>query len=130
MSLKIQATILTLNSPSVGQNIIFPKEVVMNTLESEPLKTLVSARNLGVYNGRDISIFDEVGFATNLYIEDDSLYADIESIPTPVGKIFNQLQKIVEFEYSPMGTMKVDSNNHVTQLNINGISIKNIKTKT
>ena len=124
LSSKIQATILTLDSPSVSRNIVFPEEVVMNTIKSEPLKTFVSTRTLGVYSGENINIFDEVAVVTNLYIEGDSLYADIESIPTPSGKIFNHLQEIVEFGYSPMGTIKVDPNNRVTQLNIYGISLK------
>lgn len=128
LSLKLQANILPVDKPI--HNIIFPKEVIINVLKNEPLKTLVATRGLGVYIGTDISIFDLVGTVTNLYITEDSLYADIESIPTLTGKILNQFQKIAEFEYLPMGTIKVDSNNRVTQLNINGISIKNVKIKT
>ena len=122
LSLKLQANILPVDKPI--HNTIFPKEVIINVLKNEPLKTLVATRGLGVYIGTDISIFDLVGTATNLYIKEDSLYADIESIPTPSGKIFNHLQEMVEFGYSPMGTIKVDPNNRVTQLNIYGISLK------
>ena len=115
----------------LSSGCIYPTEVVELSLEDPILKERLAANALlgtfsDDYTYGQTNMLD-VAFSVNkLYIEDKVLYADIDILDTPKGRVLNGLFKnntSLDFHAAFTGDVEIDSNgkDYCKNLNLDGI---------
>jgi len=110
--LTLRLPVLPLNRAQGPHGNIYPQGMMVD--EVDRLQQLIHDRKfLATFGRQDSSVrlTDTAGVVTEMTIQDDCIYAEIELLPTPKGQVIHDLFAKGEVEFKPygVGTLEGDT---------------------
>jgi len=119
--MKITTKLLTCDTPSPYTGRVYPREEVEKAIKQyqQTIDAGIAFGELGIQEGDNISLSHVSHKILNIYLNDNTVYADIELLDTPAGASAAEMLKADIVRLSPVmyGVLAEDNTT------VNGVSI-------